>query len=249
MKMNLNKNLMKMSRGKTMEKEQLLKDIKGKLIVSCQALVGEPLYLGDETVMPLMARAAKLAGACAIRTNGVLDVVEIKKETSLPIIGLIKKCYDGCEQYITVTMDEIDALVEAGADVIALDCTLRKRLDNKTVKEFIEEIKSKYPDIMLMADISNVEEGIYAWKAGVDMVGTTLSGYTDYTEVLDHPDYELVETLAKTIDIPVIAEGRIHYPNQAVEMLERGAFAVVVGGAITRPFEITQRFIDAIQQR
>ena len=232
-----------------MEKDRLLEVIKGNLIVSCQALVGEPLYLGDKTIMPLMARAAKLAGACAIRTNGVLDVIEIKKETELPIIGLIKKSYEGCEQYITVTMDEIDALVEAKADIVALDCTLRKRLDQKSVAEFIQEIKVKYPKIVLMADISNVEEGINAWKAGVDMVGTTLSGYTDYTEKLDHPDYNLVEELANKIDIPVIAEGRIHEPKQAVEMFHKGAFSVVVGGAITRPLEITQRFVDAIKQK
>lgn len=229
-----------------MGKEEILNILRGGLIVSCQALPGEPLYLENDTIMPLMARAAKQAGACTIRTNGVRDVISIKEETNLPVIGLIKMSYDGYEQYITFTMDEVDQLVEAGADIIALDCTLRKRKDGRTVGEFIKVIKGKYPNILLMADISSLEEGINAWKAGVDMVGTTLSGYTSYTTKLDGPDYELVENLVNSIDIPVIAEGRIHYPEQAKKMLELGATAIVVGGAITRPLEIAARFMKAI---
>lgn len=232
-----------------MNKQEILEVMRGNLIVSCQALEGEPLYIENDSMMPLMARAAKEAGACAIRTNGVRDVIGIKKETNLPIIGLLKKGYEGYEQYITVTMDEVDKLAEAGADIIALDCTLRTRADGRTVGGFIQEIKEKYPSIMLMADISNLEEGINAWKSGVDMVGTTLSGYTDYTPKLEGADYELVEKLVKEIDIPVIAEGRVHTPEHAVKMLDLGAHSVVVGGAITRPLEITTRFIDAIAKR
>lgn len=232
-----------------MGKEEILNKIKGNLIVSCQALEGEPLYIKDNSIMPLMARAAKQGGACAIRTNDIFDIIAIKKETNLPIIGIIKKGYEGYEQYITVTMEEIDQLVKAGTDIIALDCTLRDRVDGRTVKEFIKEIKGKYPEIILMADISNLEEGINAWKAGIDMVGTTLSGYTPYTEKLDEPDFKLIEDLANQIDIPIIAEGRIHRPEQAAKALELGAYSVVVGGAITRPLEITKRFIDAITRR
>lgn len=232
-----------------MDKEKLLKEIKGKLIVSCQALEGEPLYIENSSVMPLMARAAKQAGAAAIRTNGVRDVIGIKEETNLPIIGIIKKGYEGYEQYITVTMDEIDQLVQAGADIIAMDCTLRERVDGRSVSEFIQAIKEKYPQIILMADISNLEEGINAWKAGIDMVGTTLSGYTEYTLKLEEPDFKLIEDLAKNIDIPIIAEGRIHTPEQATKALDLGAHAVVVGGAITRPLEIATRFVDAISKR
>ena len=123
-----------------MGKEEILNILRGRLIVSCQALPGEPLYLENDTIIPLMARAAKQAGACAIRTNGVRDVIAIKEETNLPVIGLIKKSYDGYEQYITFTMDEVDQLVEAGADIIALDCTLRKRKDGRTVEEFKRKI-------------------------------------------------------------------------------------------------------------
>lgn len=232
-----------------MRKEDILNKIKGKLIVSCQALEGEPLYIKDGSIMPLMALAAKQAGASAIRANGVRDVAMIKKETGLPVIGIIKKSYEGYEQYITFTMDEIDQLVEAGSDVIALDCTLRKRIDGRTPAEFIQAIKEKYPGIILLADISNLKEGINAWKAGIDMVGTTLSGYTPYTTFTNEPDFELIRELSKSVDIPVIAEGRIHTPEQAVKALNMGAYSVVVGGAITRPLEITKRFVDAINKR
>lgn len=229
-----------------MEKIKLLESFKGKLIVSCQALPGEPLYIENGTIMPLMAKAAERAGATGIRANGVLDIKEIKKIVNLPVIGLIKKQYNNFPQYITVTMAEIDALVEAKADIVALDCTLRERVDGRTINEFITAIKEKYPNIILMADISTFEEGINAEKAGVDLVGTTLSGYTPYSTKIEGPDYQLVEKLVKILKIPVIAEGKIHEPKQAKKMLEIGAYAVVVGGAITRPLEITQRFIKEI---
>lgn len=230
-----------------MKKEELLTQIKGNLIVSCQALKGEPLYLGNDTIMPYMARAAEQAGACAIRTNGVMDVVAIRKEVELPIIGLIKHSFPGYGPFITPTMKEIDQLVEAKADVIAFDCTLRKRVDGKAINDFIKEVKEKYPTMLFMADIATYEEGMNAYHAGMDFISTTLSGYTDDTLDRPIPDFELVEKLACDAGIPVIAEGRVHYPHEAKEMLERGAFAVVVGGAITRPLEITKRFIDGMK--
>ena len=196
-----------------------------------------------------MARAAKQAGTPMIRTSSIRDVVAIKEETGLPVIGLIKVQYDGFESYITPTMKEVDALVEAGSDIIALDCTDQKRGDGKSISEFIREVREKYPDAVLMADISTYEEGVNAWKLGMDLVGTTMSGYTAHSVKLDGPDYELVRKLSATVDIPVIGEGRVHSPGQAVEMLDAGAYAVVVGGAITRPLEIAQRFIRAVEGR
>lgn len=223
--------------------------IKGQMIVSCQALPGEPLYVEEKSVMYLMARAGKMAGTPAIRTSSIRDVIAIKEETALPVIGLVKVQYPGFESYITPTMKEVDALAEADSDVIALDCTLRKRGDGKTVNEFISEVRSKYPDKILMADISTYEEGVNAWKLGMDIVGTTMSGYTPYSPKTEGPDYELVRRLSETIDVPVIGEGKIHYPEQAVKVLEAGAFAIVVGGAITRPLEIANRFMAALQNR
>ncbi len=230
-----------------MKKEELFQRIKGKIIVSCQAVKGEPLYVEEKSVMYLMARAAKQAGAPAIRTSSIRDVIAIKEETGLPVIGLIKVQYDGFESYITPTMKEVDELVEAKADVIALDCTNQKRGDGKSISQFMEEVRGKYPQAILMADISTYEEGVNAWKLGMDIVGTTMSGYTPYTTKTDGPDYDLVRRLAETVDIPVIGEGRVHSPEQAVEMLKTGAHAVVVGGAITRPLEIAQRFMKAVE--
>jgi len=232
-----------------MDKQEFFDRIKGQMIVSCQALPGEPLYVEEKSVMYLMARAGKMAGTPAIRTSGIRDVVAIKEETGLPVIGLVKVQYPGFESYITPTMKEVDELAAAGSDVIALDCTLRKRGDGKTVNEFIGEVRGKYPEAILMADISNYEEGVNAWKLGVDIVGTTMSGYTADSPKHDGPDYELIRRLSETVDIPVIGEGRIHYPEQAVKALEAGAFAIVVGGAITRPLEIANRFMEAIGKR
>lgn len=232
-----------------MKKEALFEQMKGKVIVSCQAVPGEPLYVEEKSIMYLMARAAKQAGTPVIRTSSIRDVVAIKEETGLPVIGLIKVQYDGFESYITPTMKEVDALVEAGSDVIAMDCTNQKRGDGKSISEFITEVRNKYPDEILMADISTYEEGVNAWKLGMDIVGTTMSGYTPYSPKHDGPDYELVKKLSSTVDIPVIGEGRVHSPQQAVEMLNAGAFAVVVGGAITRPLEIAQRFMKAVDGR
>lgn len=230
-----------------MKKEEFFEQIKGKVIVSCQAVKGEPLYVEEKSIMYLMARAAKQAGTPAIRTSSIRDVIAIKEETGLPVIGLIKVQYEGFESYITPTMKEVDELVEAGSDVIALDCTNQKRGDGQSISAFITQVREKYPEAVLMADISTYEEGVNAWKLGMDIVGTTMSGYTPWSPKTEGPDYELVKRLSETVDIPVIGEGRIHSPGQAVEMLNAGAHAVVVGGAITRPLEIAQRFIKAVE--
>ena len=227
---------------------EILEATKGSIIVSCQALPSEPLYCEEMSLMPFMARAAKEAGSKCIRTSSIRDVVEIKKQTGLPVIGLVKRVVEGYASYITPTMQEVDELVAAQSDIVALDCTRRERGDGTTINEFIAQIKAQYPDIALMADISTFEEALNAQECGVDIVGTTLSGYTDYSPKVDAPDFALVERLAKELKIPVIAEGKVHYPDQARKMLELGAHAVVVGGAITRPLEIAQRFFKAIEK-
>lgn len=228
--------------------KDIIESLRGELIVSCQALEHEPLYNPDFSLMPYMAKAALMAGAKGIRANSARDVLAIKEAfPTVPLIGLIKKQYGEYPQFITVSMAEIDALVDAGADIIALDCTLRARYDGITINEFIHQIKTKYPSVLLMADVSTFEEGINAESAGVDFVGTTLNGYTPYTADDEVPNFSLVHKLSKHLSIPVIAEGRIHEPQQAKQMYQEGAFAVVVGGAITRPFEIASRFVQTIK--
>ncbi len=219
------------------------------IIVSCQALPSEPLYCEEMSLMPFMAKAAKEAGCRCIRTNSVRDVIAIKKETKLPVIGLIKKTYEGYDSYITPTMKEVDALVLAKSDIIAIDCTMRRRGDGLTINEYLHQIHMRYPDIILMADISTYEEGLNAQACGVDLVSTTMSGYTSYSPQTKGPDFELARALARDLKIPVIAEGRIQSPEQAEQMLQTGVHAVVVGGAITRPREIAARFFQAVQPK
>ncbi len=231
-----------------MTKDKLFEIMKGTVIVSCQATPGEPLYLKDDSIMYLMARAAKQAGAKVIRTSSARDIVAIKEETGLPVIGLIKREYPGFQGRITMTMREVDECMEAMADIVSIDCTDCVRGDGLTSAEFLKQVKEKYPNIIIMADCATYEEAVNAFEAGADLVGTTMSGYTPQTaDKTGAPDFELVERLAKDLTCPVIAEGRVHTPEQARRMLELGAWAVVVGGAITRPLEIAQRFMKGIE--
>lgn len=221
-----------------------LEKVKGKLIVSCQALEDEPLH--SSFIMGRMAYAALVGGASGIRANTVSDIQEIKKNVNLPIIGIIKQQYGDNQVYITPTMKEIDALAAEGVDVIALDGTKRERPDGNTLENLMREAKTKYPNQLFMADISSVEEAVEAERIGFDIVGTTLVGYTEYTKGND-PLTEL-EKVIKAVTVPVIGEGNIDTPVKAKKALELGAYAVVVGGAITRPQQITKKFVTEMEK-
>lgn len=225
-----------------------IKNLKGKLIVSCQALENEPLH--SDFIMGRMALAAKMGGACGIRANTVVDIKEIQKQVDLPIIGIIKKDYDDSEIYITPTMDEVDALVEAGVDIIALDATSRLRPGKKSLKEFFGEVRAKYPDKLFMADCSTEEEAIFADELGFDFIGTTMVGYTKESEGLriEENDFEILRNILAKVRHKVIAEGNINTPEKCRRVIELGAFSVVVGSIITRPQLITKEFSKALEQ-
>lgn len=221
-----------------------MKQIRKGLIASCQALPGEPLF-GSDT-MAKMAKAAEEGGAVAIRANSAEDVRAIKQAVELPVIGIVKRDYPNSDVYITPTPREVDELVEAGADMIAMDATQRKRPGENTLEKMVDYMRSL--NIPIMADISTLQEGEYAASLGVTCVSTTLSGYTPYSPNLQGPDLELIKEAVQKLTIPVIAEGRIQEPSQVEEVLRLGAYAVVVGSAISRPQLITKRFADAARK-
>lgn len=224
--------------------EDVAKKIKGGLIVSCQALKTEPLY--SSFIMGRMAYAAKEGGAVGIRANTPEDIIEIKKVVDLPVIGLYKVDYENSDVYITPTEKEIEALMEAKPDIIAMDATDRIRPDGSTIETFFPQIRAKYPKMMFMADCSSYEDGVRAERLGFDFVGTTLCGYTKETEGMQIPCIPMIKRLAENLTIPLIAEGGIWEREQLREVLKSGAYAAVIGTAITRPRDITRRFVEAI---
>jgi len=192
-----------------------------------------------------MASAAEQAGAVGIRSNSPEEILSIKKAVSIPVIG-IWRLYDmDTEIYITPTFDAAKAVKNVGADVIAFDATDRKRLTGISLQDFVDQLKTL--ETPLMADISSLEEGVQAAEMGVDMVATTLAGYTSYTKRnSEEPSMDLLRDLVRSVSIPVIAEGRISTPDQAVEAMNVGAYAVVVGRAITHPEYIIEKFVKEL---
>jgi len=225
--------------------ERILDTIRGGLIVSCQALENEPLH--SSYIMQRMAVAAMYGGAVGIRANSVSDILEIRKEVKLPVIGIIKRVYDDSDVYITPSMKEVDELMTVRPEIIALDATKRMRPGKRSLEDFFAEVRAKYPEQIFMADCSTLEEGLNAAKIGFDILGTTLSGYTSYSKGSELPNMELIQQLVESGEKPVIAEGGIWTPEQLKHILGTGVLAAVVGTAITRPMEITKRFVNAIE--
>ncbi|MFD0698055.1 N-acetylmannosamine-6-phosphate 2-epimerase [Paenibacillus sp. GCM10027628] len=212
------------------------------IVVSCQAYEGEPLY--GPNYMAEMAKAAELGGAIGIRANGVADIFVMKQFIQVPIIGLNKRKTSGCDVYITPTLEDALAVFAAGADIIAIDGTDRTRPDGRSLTDTVKELKAR--NIPVMADISTYEEGIFAAELGVDYISTTLSGYTPYSLQTREPDIELVARLVSSVPVPVVAEGKYSQPSEVNRALDAGAQFAVIGGAITRPQHITERFIQAL---
>ncbi|MDT3667452.1 N-acetylmannosamine-6-phosphate 2-epimerase [Cronobacter dublinensis] len=224
----------------------MLEQIKGKLVVSCQALENEPLH--SPFIMGRMALAAAQGGAAGIRANSVADIAAIKQQVTLPVIGIIKRDCPGSEVFITATMREVTELMRAAPEMIALDATARARPDGETLEQLVRRIRRDFPEVLLMADISDVDEAVAADALGFDCVGTTLYGYTAPTRGhrLPEDDFALLKDVLAAVALPVIAEGNVDTPERAARCLSLGAHAVVVGGAITRPQQITRRFTDAL---
>ena len=221
----------------------MLKEMKGKLIISCQALPDEPLH--SSFIMGRMALAATQGGASGIRAQSMEDIIEIKKNTSLPVIGIIKRNYEDSDIYITPTRKEVDELLAVGCEMIALDATNRKRPHGEKIEDLVNYIKSK--GVETMADCSTYEECLEAQRIGFDCVSTTLCGYTPYSVNVEGPNIELIKKLVAVLEVPLLAEGKINTPEDLRAVLDAGAYCAVVGGAITRPLQIAKRFSEVIK--
>lgn len=226
--------------------DRRVEGLKGKLVVSCQALPHEPLH--SSFIMGRMAFAAKEGGACGIRANTKEDIKEIQSQVDLPVIGIVKRDYEGCKVYITPTMKEIDELMEVKPDIIAMDATISLRPGGKTLDELFREAKEKYPEQLFMADCSTIEEALHADELGFDFIGTTMVGYTEQSAQLkiENNDFEIIREILAKVKHPVIAEGNINTPEKAKRVIELGCFSVVVGSIITRPQLITKAFADIL---
>jgi N-acylglucosamine-6-phosphate 2-epimerase len=222
----------------------VLEQLRGGLVVSCQSYPGEPMRHAE--TMAQIAEAAVVGGAAGIRAQGVEDVALISERLTLPVIGLWK---DGPEQdvFITPTLDHALAVAEAGAELVAVDGTRRRRPDGRTLAQVTDELHRR-TRALVMADCGSLDDAVAARDAGVDLIGTTLAGYTGERAVTDGPDLQLVADIAARLpDAVLVAEGRVHTPEQARHVVEAGAFAVVVGTAITHPATITSWFVEALR--
>ncbi|WP_029145551.1 N-acetylmannosamine-6-phosphate 2-epimerase [Microbacterium luticocti] len=222
-------------------REEIIARLRGGLIVSCQAYPGEPMR--DPRTMAQIARAAVIGGAAGIRLQGIADIREAA-DLDVPVIGLWKDGHDGV--FITPTLGHARAVAEAGADIVALDGTRRPRPDGLSLAETIAGLRADH-DVLVMADCGSLADAREAERAGADILGTTLSGYTGEREKTAGPDLELIGQIAAVCHAPIVAEGRIHSPADAAAALSAGAMAVCVGTAITHPTTITGWFVDAVR--
>jgi len=223
----------------------LVPALEGSLIVSCQAYPGEPMR--DPRTMAQVAAAVAQGGASAVRAQGLEDIAQVKAAVDIPVIGIWKDGEDGV--LITPTLDHCLAVIEAGADILALDGTTRPRPDGRTLAETVSAVRERF-DGPLMADCDSLDSALQAAELGIEIIGTTLAGYTPARPRTTGPDLELLSELAGRLPASavLVAEGRVHTPQQASDARAAGAFAVVVGTAITHPTSITRWFDAAIAE-
>lgn len=226
-------------------KKELIESMKG-LIVSCQTQPDDPIHTEDMVVK--MAEAAKWGGAVGIRANTPQQIAAIKVKVDLPIIGLWKIWNDNTDVFITPTMEACKAIWEAGADIIALDCTSQINAQGRPAYELLAELKKEIPQAPIFADVSNFEEAKRAAQMGADIVAPTLYGYTEETKHIEEPDMRAFAKMCRELgdQVSIMMEGHIYTPEDAMKCLYLGADAVVVGSAITRPHLITKRFTDLL---
>lgn len=227
-----------------MKKEETLKKIKNGLIVSCQARKGWAMY--GPKIMAAFSKAAEEGGAVGIRATDPENIRAIREVTDLPIIGIYKQWYEDFEVYITPTYQSAVDVIEAGANIVAIDGTQRPRPNNESLEEIVSKIHHNFPDILVMADCATLEEGKLAEKMNIDIVSTTLNGYTQETENIHSFDKQFVKDLTQHLKIPIIAEGHIGSKEDINDALNSGAFSIVIGTAITRPEIITKKFVENI---
>ena len=223
-----------------------LQRLRNGVVVLCYAEGDDPFNQPES--MAAFAKSAQIGGADGIRAQEAENIKAIRAAVSLPIIGISKGIYPDGWVLVTPDFDDVEKVIEAGADIVALDVTARTRPNGLDGFQFLEQVRKRF-DTLLMADVSTYEEGLRAADCGADAVATTLSGYTPATEgaVDNFPDFNLLERLTPEVHVPVVAEGRIWSPSEAAHAIKCGAFAVVVGSAVTRPQIITRRFVETVK--
>ena len=222
----------------------VLAALKGGLIASAQAYPGEPMR--DPRTMDEVAQACVAGGAVGIRAQGLADLALINQHVDVPVIGLWKDGHDGV--FITPTLTHAIAVAATGVEIVAIDATRRPRPDGLTFAQTVEGLKQARPSVLVMADCGSLDDAKMAQDAGADILGTTLAGYTGERPKTDGPDVELIDQVAAIAQVPLVVEGRVHTPAQATLAIQHGAFAVVVGTAITHPTTITSWFVDAVRK-
>ena len=228
------------------KKKAILESMKGGLIVSCQVQHDDPVYSMDFVVK--MAKAAQWGGAVGIRANSPDQISEIRKNVELPIIGLYKIWHDDTDVFITPTLEAAKQVWEAGAEIIALDCTAQVNNEGRPAYELLPIVKKEIPEAVIFADVSNYEEAKRAVELGADIVGPTLYGYTAETKDIEQPDLREFARMCRDFgdEVCMIMEGHVYTPEDAMKCIYLGAHSVVVGSAITRPHLITKRFVDLL---